>query len=163
MATTAQELREQLGQHRETIDQDLDELRDRMDPRQMARRRASRIRGRVGSARDAVMGTADDVRSAASDATEATKHIPQDVTRRTAGNPLGAGLVAFGLGLVAAAVWPASEREQELARRAEGRLREEAKQSGSEVIADLREPASQSAGQLKQQVKESAEAVTPGA
>ena len=51
--------------------------------------------------------------------TESATGIPEATRHATQGSPLAVGLVGFGIGLVAAALVPASEREQELAQRIE--------------------------------------------
>ena len=56
------------------------------------------------------MGSASDTASSISDATgsvaESARQAPQAVVDRTQGSPLVMGAVAFGLGFVAAAVFP---------------------------------------------------------
>jgi hypothetical protein len=73
------------------------------------------------------------------------------VARRQAqGNPLAAGLIAFGAGWLVSSLLPASRREQQLAEQARDKatelgqpLAEAAKQAATEVKNNLQEPARQ--------------------
>lgn len=85
---------------------------------------------------------------------------------RAQGNPLAAGLVAFGVGMLVSAVLPASEKETQLASKAVEAAKEhgqpvleEAKSVGQEMGADLKESAAQSAQQVKDTAQESVENV----
>jgi gas vesicle protein len=71
--------------------------------------------------------------------------------RQTQGNPLAAGLIAFGVGWLVSSLLPASEKEKELAQQAESAVREHkdallepAKQAAQE-IGDQLKPAAQEA------------------
>ncbi|MEV2272732.1 DUF3618 domain-containing protein [Nonomuraea africana] len=102
---------------------------------------------------------ADTVRQGAQQATEAVKAAPQQAMRSTEGNPLAAGLIAFGAGLLAAALIPKTETEQ----RAAEQLREQAgeafqpfSQAVQESAQHLGEEAKDAAQQAVQQVRETA-------
>ncbi len=75
---------------------------------------------------------------------------------RAEGNPLAAGLIAFGAGLLAASLLPSSRTEHDLAERAKQRVMEhsdEIKQQASgmmhQVQDNLREPAQQAAEAMR--------------
>jgi hypothetical protein len=85
---------------------------------------------------------------------------------RAQGNPLAAGLVAFGAGMLLSAVLPASEQETRVASRAveaakeHGQpLVEEARSVGQQMGADLKDSAVESAEQVKDTAAESADRV----
>ena len=73
------------------------------------------------------------------------------VVRQTQGNPLAAGLIAFGVGWLVSSLLPASEKEKQLAQQAESAVKEHkdallepAKQAAQE-IGDQLKPAAQDA------------------
>ena len=97
--------------------------------------------------------------SAASSATDAVTAAPGAVATKAQGNPLAAGMIAFGAGLLAASLITASQKEQEIT----GRVEETARDAAQPVVEAAKESAQQIAGELKpaaqdavQQVKESA-------
>ncbi|MEW2141339.1 DUF3618 domain-containing protein [Micromonospora vinacea] len=82
------------------------------------------------------------------------------------GNPVAAGLVAFGVGLLAASLIPPSGRERQLAGRARGmvsehsdQLREQASQVGHQMQDNLREPAQQAAQSVRSSAQQGVSAV----
>ena len=80
---------------------------------------ASSVQGAASSAASSVQGAASTaagaVQDAASSAAGAVQDAPQAIRRQTRGNPLAAGLIAFGAGWLVSSLLPASRREQELA------------------------------------------------
>lgn len=114
---------------------------------------ASSAKGAVGSAASTVGDAASSVGDAASSVGEAAAAAPQAVRRQTQGNPLAAGLIAFGVGWLASSLAPASQPERQLARAAEGKaseLAEPMKEKAQEVAQNLQEPLQHSAEQVKQ-------------
>ncbi|HXV93323.1 MAG TPA: DUF3618 domain-containing protein [Pseudonocardia sp.] len=105
---------------------------------------------------DRASSAASSVSDAASSAVGTVQEAPQAVRRQTQGNPLAAGLIAFGAGWLVSSLLPASRREQELAGQAKDRaqelaqpLAEQAKQVAGEVKENLREPAQQAVESVK--------------
>jgi hypothetical protein len=83
---------------------------------------------------------------------DAAGSAPRAVRQQTQGNPLAAGLIAFGVGWLVSSTIPASQREQDLARAAQdkaGDLAQPVKEQAQEVAANLQEPMKQSAEQIK--------------
>jgi uncharacterized protein DUF3618 len=100
-----------------------------------------------------VSGTVSDTASSTVDTLGAKAH----------GNPLAAGLVAFGAGMLISALLPASQKEAQVAQQAVQAAKEhgqpvleEAKSVGQQVGADLKESAVESAQQVKDTATESA-------
>jgi Protein of unknown function (DUF3618) len=90
----------------------------------------------------------DTMSGAAETATDAVTEAPQAVRRQTEGNPLAAGLIAFGAGWLVSSLLPASRQEQEFAGRAAERAgelgrpaAEAAKQAAVEMKDELAQPA----------------------
>lgn len=77
--------------------------------------RGADISGRAQDAKQAVAGRAQDARQAVSDA-------PQKVEQRARGNPLAAGVIAFGIGALIGSTLPESKAERQAAREATNRL-----------------------------------------
>ena len=118
--------------------------------------RASSATGTVGDAAS----------SAASTASDALANAPQAVRQQAQGNPLAAGLVAFGAGWLISSLLPASQREQQLAQQAKDRAGElaqpvadAAKQAATEVKDHLQEPAQQAVQQVKETAQDAGRTV----
>jgi gas vesicle protein len=108
-------------------------------------------------------GLASDVSSQVSGTVSGSASGAVDtVAARAQGNPLAAGLVAFGAGMVLSALLPASEKETRVAGRAVEAAKEhgqpvleEARSVGQQLGADLKESAAESAAQVKDTASES--------
>ena len=102
---------------RTNLTRDIDELTDKVTPSRVLDRRKEAAKGRMGSFRDKVMGSATNAGGSLSGtASSATGSISDTATgalngleSRTQGNPLAAGVVAFGAGMLISALIPASE------------------------------------------------------
>lgn len=104
----------------------------------------------AGAISDTASSAASSVSGAASSAAGAVQDAPRAIRQQTQGNPLAAGLIAFGAGWLISSLLPASQREQELTVQAKDRasevgqpLAEAAKQAAAEVKDNLTEPAQQ--------------------
>jgi ElaB/YqjD/DUF883 family membrane-anchored ribosome-binding protein len=164
MGATAEELRGELAVERASIGVDLEAIGDRVSPGRMVQRRRAATRQRFEGLRERVMGTAEDLRdaaaapvsSAASSVAETMGAAPQAVRRSTGGNPLAAGLVAFGVGLVVATLLPETETEQRLAEKVQPQLEELASSAG-EAAHEVVEAVKPAAQQAAQEVAEGAQ------
>jgi gas vesicle protein len=107
----------------------------------------------ASSASDTISDTAQSAASTVSDTAstvgDAVQQAPQAVVRQTRGNPLAAGLIAFGAGWLVSSLLPASQREQELA--------EQAKQRASEIGQPLVDAAKDAAMEMKDNLQEPAQ------
>ncbi|MFF5022390.1 DUF3618 domain-containing protein [Micrococcus luteus] len=125
------------------------------DARASASDAAGRAQDRLGDAGDRVSEWADD----AQHAQHALHQAPAQLRGRTAGNPLAAGLIAFGAGLLLSSLIPASRVEQ---RAAEGLkeqaapLVDEAKQAAQQLREDLEPAAREAAASVKESATEAA-------
>lgn len=177
MAEVTQELRDDIERIREDLDTTLDALGERVSPRRIARRRKDAARARVTRVRTAVMGSASGTASSAADqgrrakegakeaaghAVEKAREAPEMIEQQTQGNPLAAGLVAFGAGMLLATLFPPTEAEQRAASALQERaepLKDRAVEAGREVKDHLQESARESAQQVKETATEAAEEV----
>ena len=107
--------------------------------------RADAVKGRTSG----VLGSAQD---RASGALDTVSDAPAQVQRKTRGNPLAAGLIAFGIGYLISSAIPSSEKEQEAAGRLQEKaapLKEKVSEAAGDVADRLREPAQQAAASVK--------------
>lgn len=155
---------------RENLSRDIDELADKVSPARVVDRRMEAAKGRFGSVKEKVMGAVptpssssgsgggigDAVSSAKGSVSDTASGAVGAVESRTQGNPLAAGVVAFGAGMLISALIPPSEKEAEVAQRAVEAAKEhaqplvdEAKSVGQQMGQDLKESATQSAQEVK--------------
>jgi hypothetical protein len=129
---------------------------------------ASSVQDAASSAASSVQGAASSaagtVQDAASTAVGAVQEAPQAIRRQTRGNPLAAGLIAFGAGWLVSSLLPASRREQELADQAKQVAQEKvqpaAQQVAAEVKENLREPAQQAVESVNSTAQDAKDTVT---
>ena len=93
-------------------------------------------------AKDAVADKAyaakDTVSEKASEAGEAVRQAPRRMKRKAQGNPLAAGMIAFGLGMLVSSLIPSTEKEREAVSQLQENL-EPVKEKASEVAKDIGE------------------------
>ena len=168
-------IRRQIEETRRELSYDVDALNEKVNPARVMDRRVHAAKGKLSRAKDKVMGTAVDtkekvmgtahdtgyqaqgmasnavgtVQDAASSAVGAVQQAPDTIVRQTQGNPLAAGLIAFGAGWLISSLLPATQKEQELAQQAETALREHKD--------TLLEPAKQAAQEMGEQLKPAAQ------
>ena len=159
---------------RSNLTRDIDELTDKVSPSRVLDRRRDAAKSRIGSIRDKVMGSASDAGGSLSGtASSATEAISDTATgalngleSRAQGNPLAAGVVAFGAGMLLSALIPASDKEAQAAQKLtqvakeHGQpLMDDAKSAGQEMAAGLKESAADSAQQVQASAQDSVENV----
>jgi hypothetical protein len=169
------EVRHDIEATREQMSGTIDAIADRTSPRRIVSRRGRRMSERMHSIRESVMGSPEDasgqsaargaarsVQQGAGAVVDEVRHAPEQLRRQTQGNPLAAGLIAFGGGMLAAAVIPSSRTERQVA----SRLQEEAqpaidqlKQAGQQVADEVKTSAQHAAQDVKESASESAQRV----
>ncbi len=124
---------------------------------------ASNAAGTVQSAASSAAGT---VQGAAQSAAETVQQTPDMIVRQTQGNPLAAGLIAFGVGWLVSSLLPATEKERQLAQQAETAVRENkdallapAKQAAQEIGDELKPAAQQAVQEVKSTAQDAAQTV----
>jgi hypothetical protein len=184
------EIRADIERTRATLSNDVDDLAESVKPQSVARRQVDKVKDAVGNVKDRVMGSDDedyssstvgDKASAAKDvvadkayaakdtvsdkayqAGEAVRETPTTVKRKTQGNPLAAGVIAFGLGMLVSSLIPSSEKERQAVSQLQENL-EPVKQKATEVARDMGEslrPAAQEAAEsVKGTAQESVESL----
>ena len=121
---------------------------------------------RAFAAREAVSdktyAARDTVSEKASEARDAVSRAPATVKRKAQGNPLAAGVIAFGIGMLVSSLIPSTERERQAVSQLQENLepvKEKASEVAQEVAANLKEPAQEAAQSVKTAATEGAENV----
>jgi Protein of unknown function (DUF3618) len=118
------------------------------------------VSDKASSAKDAVADRAyaakDVVSEKASEAGEAVRRAPTTLKRRAQGNPLAAGLIAFGLGMLVSSLIPSTEKERDAVSQLQENL-EPVKQKASEVAQDIGEGLKPAAQEAAESVKTTAQ------
>ncbi|WP_410640988.1 DUF3618 domain-containing protein [Amycolatopsis sp. lyj-346] len=176
--TEPERIRREIEGTQRNLSTDVNALTEKVTPGRIVERRIGRMRTAVGNARDRVMGTAADHASTAGDkvgsvasttqdkvssAADAVSEAPASIRRGTQGNPLAAGLIAFGAGWLVSSLLPASEPERRLAGQATDLAREHvapvAQHAAEELKENLREPVQQAAQSVKSEAADAASTV----
>ncbi len=185
-------IRQQIEDTRRELSYDVDALNEKVNPARVVDRRMTAAKGRVARVKEKVMGSAQhtsaqtqgkasnlagsvqgtasdvagSVQGAASTAAGAVQQAPDAIVRQTQGNPLAAGLIAFGVGWLVSSLLPATQKEQQLAQQAETALKENkdallapAKQAAQEIGDELRPAAQQAAEEVKATAQDAAQTV----
>jgi len=166
--TTPEQIQRDIEGTRRSLSTDVDRLAEKVSPGRVVSRRVDKVKSSATGLRERIMGAVPDpqqvkgragdaassvgdtVGTLASNAGDAVTGAPQAVRQQTQGNPLGAGLVAFGVGLVVASLIPATEAEKQAAARTEEAVREPLQEKAKEIAQPLAESAQESMQQVKQ-------------
>jgi uncharacterized protein DUF3618 len=118
----------------------------------------------VGTVRDAGTSAVGTVQDAASSVGDAASGTVGTMREQTEGNPLAAGLVAFGVGWLVSSLLPATDTERRAARRAVEQAKEQgvvdqAKQVAQDVGQHMQGQATEAAQQVKEKAQDATETV----
>ncbi|WP_353711552.1 DUF3618 domain-containing protein [Arthrobacter sp. K5] len=130
MSENPDAIRADIEATRARLGTNVDAVADKVTPSNIVHRQTDKVRDAVFGVKEKVMGTAehtthttaggvhqatDTAGNALHDAGEAIADAPHQVKTKTQGNPLAAGLIAFGAGLLVSSLIPPSEKEREAA------------------------------------------------
>jgi hypothetical protein len=171
MGATEDELRRDAQHHREQMGDTLEAIGDRLSPERIVERRKAAVGQRLRSVKEAVMGSPDYDESggngglvgraqsmassageAVHSATEQVQQTPQAIADQTRGNPIAAGVVAFGVGALLATLLPHSRTEQRLVEDAKPQLQsaaQELKEAGRAVASDAKDRSTSALEEVK--------------
>ena len=167
-------LRRDIQDTRGELTRDVDALTEKVRPSRILDRGVQRTRDRMSDMKDRVMGGAEDaagsVRDGVSSAGETVTDTASDaavaVKEKTRGNPLAAGLIAFGAGWLVSSLLPASEKETQLASKAVDTAKEygqplahEAADVAAEIGQDMKSPAQEAVQSVKSTAADAASTV----
>lgn len=116
----------------------------------------------AGHTGDTLHGTKDNVTAKLSDAGTAVSHAPDQVKAKTQGNPLAAGLIAFGAGMLVSSLIPPTEKEREAAdqlKTAAQPLTTQVTEAAKDMAQDLKEPAQAAMDNVKAAATDAADHV----
>jgi hypothetical protein len=175
-------IRQQIEDTRRELSYDVDALNEKVNPARVVDRRVAAAKGRVTRVKEKVMGSAQDtassaqgmasnaagaVQDTASSAVGAVQQAPDAIVRQAQGNPLAAGMIAFGVGWLVSSLLPATQKEQELAQQAESMVREHkdellepAKHAAQEIGDQLKPAAQQAVESVKSTAQDAASTVS---
>ncbi|MEU8182315.1 DUF3618 domain-containing protein [Micromonospora sp. NPDC049047] len=174
MSSDPDRIRREIETTRNELSSDVDALTDKVNPRRIAGDSVGQARGALTRAKEKMMGSSSHMGQEASQrmshaagaVRDETRSLGQQSREQAQGNPLAAGLVAFGVGLLAASLIPPSGRERQLAGRARGmvsehsdQLRQQASQVGHQMQDNLRGPAQQAAQSVRSSAQQGVSAV----
>jgi gas vesicle protein len=192
MSTDPDQIRREIDQTQRELSADVDALTEKVSPPRIMERRVRRTRVAMTNMKDRIMGSTSDAYQTAGSATsgmgesvsnrassardtaagvassavDTVRSAPGTVRRRATGNPLGAGLVAFGAGMLLSSLLPASEPEQQIATQVKDFATEQGRpvaqqlgQAGQEAAQELKESAQQRAESVKQTATDAASTV----
>ena len=186
MGATPDELRSEVEARRAHLARNVDLLADKITPGRIAHRKADAAQQRLTSIKERVMGTTHDTadtahtladsagdkaarlgtaaKDTAAQAGDSIQQAPAQLRSRTQGSPLAAGVMAFGAGLLAAALIPTSRTEKEagvhLAEHADaivGPVKQTALDAVQEVREELRGPTSDAVEAVKSTAQDAAQ------
>ena len=166
MTTDPDQIRQDIEATRSDLSDNVNALADSVRPGNVARRQVDKVKDGAVDLKDRVMGVAEDatasVGHAAGDVKDTAGSAPSAVRRRTRGNPVAAGLVAFGIGWLVASLIPASSAEQQAATALKDKaqpLTDEMTNAAKQVAGNLQEPAQEAVAQVKESAVQSASTV----
>ncbi|MEU9509787.1 DUF3618 domain-containing protein [Micromonospora sp. NPDC048170] len=192
MSTDPDQIRREIEATRSTLSSDVDALAYKVSPTRIVDDRKQRARNALQNVRDQVMGSAADLghstkhgahavgdhassaastvsdkaHSAASTVSDAAHRAPHVIRQKSEGNPLAAGLIAFGVGWLASSLIPATRREQQVATQVKekagehaGAVKEKLGEVASELKDELREPAQHATEAVRSTAQDAVHAV----
>jgi Protein of unknown function (DUF3618) len=166
-------IRQQIETTRSTMSSDVNSLADTVRPGNVARRQVGRVKGAATNAREKVMGAApgsaqsgdawggststggNTLGDAASATQGAVRSAPGTVMAKAQGNPLAAGLIAFGAGWLVSSLAPTTRQEEQV-----GAL---VKENAAAVTSQLSDVAREAGEHLREPAQEAAESVRSAA
>ncbi|GGK34646.1 hypothetical protein GCM10010124_29170 [Pilimelia terevasa] len=181
MTTSPDQIRRDIDRTRASLSHDVDALAYKASPARMVEERKQRVTGALRSMRDTVMGTAHDAGHTLTTGTadlgdrvggavhavgDAAADAPAAVRRQTQGNPLAAGLIAFGVGWLASSLVPGTDPERRAVAQAKDvveehapELKQELTHAAQEVTDQLRQPAQEAVHAVKDTATQAADTV----
>ncbi len=182
MGEESEQLRREIDRTRAELGTDVDALTEKVSPSRVVGRRVDKTKDAIGGLKEKVMGGTSDATSSAGDTLSGAASSVQGGVSNAAstvgdtassaavktkqaakGNPLAAGVVAFGLGWLVSSLLPASQKERELAHQVKDQAQpavqavgQQAGQVLSEVKDNLQEPAQQAVQSVKETATDAA-------
>jgi gas vesicle protein len=173
MSENPDAIRADIEATRARLGTNVDAVADKVTPSNIVHRQTDKVKDAVFGVKEKVMGAADHasggVHSATSsagstlgDAGSAIGDAPHKAAVKTQGNPLAAGLIAFGAGLLVSSLIPPSQKEREAAdalKTAAEPVTTQLTEAAKDVAQGLKEPAQEAMENVKATATDAAEHV----
>jgi gas vesicle protein len=181
MSQSPEEIREDIERTRAELGSDVDALAEKVSPSGIVHRQGQKVRDRMNQVKTSVMGAADNttgsaksgmhqagesvsntahhVSDTAHHAGERVQNAPHQVAEKTRGNPMAAGLIAFGAGMLISSLIPASQKEQQAASALKEKaepLKTELTDAAKQVAQDMKGPAQEALDSVKSSAQDAA-------
>ena len=180
------QIRADIERTRAELSYNVDSLTDTANPKHIADRQVDKVKDSVRGVRDKIMGSPDDpddggrigdagaaasakasgavgaVGDAVSGVGDAVAGAPSAAKQKTQGNPMAAGLIAFGAGLLISSLIPSTRQEREAVSGLQENLeplKQKATDVAKEMADNLRGPAQEAAEAVKSTAQEGAQNV----
>ena len=162
-------IQREIERTRAELSSNVDRLTEKVSPGRVVGRRVDKVKSGATTLRERIMGSPDDggglrgagdsLSNVAGGAKDTVSAAPEAVRSQTQGNPLAAGLIAFGVGMLLSSLAPASTAEQHVAASAEAKAKELAepvKETGQQVVEDMKQPTQEAVERVKSTASEAA-------
>ncbi|WP_454697439.1 DUF3618 domain-containing protein [Arthrobacter humicola] len=163
MSENPDAIRADIEATRARLGTNVDAVADKVTPSNIVHRQTDKVKDAVFGVKEKVMGAADHTTDRMhsgtsgggahlSDAGAAIGDAPRQVRTKTQGNPLAAGLIAFGAGMLFSSLIPASEKEREAAEALKVKaepLTTELAEAAKDVAEGLKAPAQEAMENVK--------------
>jgi hypothetical protein len=174
MTNNPEQIKAEIEVTRAELSRDVDALAQTVSPGNVARRQRRKVSAAVSGAKDKVMGRKDAMMGSASEAQsssgdklhsagETISSTPQMARERAQGNPLAAGLIAMGAGMLVGSLLPPTRVERQAAgsfkEKVASPLGQEVSGIAKETAQSLQEPAQEAVTQVKSKAADAAETV----
>jgi Protein of unknown function (DUF3618) len=169
VAQTADQLEADIVHTRQDMSSAMDRVGDQMSPKQVLKGGTHRLSQWIQSARDGIMGTVSAPSAPVGQGPEGlgegpgqSRHDSGSITAQNQGNPLAAGIIAFGVGLLIGSVLRPTKVEQQglsaIADKAEPAI-DAAIQAASELGHGVQKSTEQAASELGDVLKEAGQEI----
>ena len=173
MSENPDAIRADIEETRRRLGTNVDAVADKVTPSHIVQRQTDKVKDAVFGVKDKVMGAADQMTDKVQSGTgtaadgmgragSAVSDAPHKLAGKAQGNPMAAGLIAFGAGLLAASLIPASEKERVAAdnlKTAAEPLTNQVADAARNVAQGLKEPAQEAMENVKATATEAAQNV----
>ncbi|NMR31585.1 DUF3618 domain-containing protein [Crystallibacter degradans] len=174
MSQSPEEIREDIERTRAELGSDVDALAEKVTPSSIAHRQGQKVRDKMNQVKTSIMGAADNttgsaksgmhqagesVSHTAQHAGETVQNAPHQLAEKTRGNPMAAGLIAFGAGMLISSLIPASQKEQQAATALKEKaepLKTELTDAAKQVAQDMKGPAQEAMESVKSSAQDAA-------
>jgi uncharacterized protein YjbJ (UPF0337 family) len=161
-------IRRDIESTRADLSRNVDALTEKVSPSRVVGRKVDRAKDAVGSVKEKIMGSNDDTyhHGSVGGATEKASSVaatigdtaasaPAMARQKTQGNPLAAGMIAFGVGWLASSLLPATAKEQEAATT----VKDKATEHSDTLTAPLKEAAGSAKEHLRGPAQDAVQSV----